>query len=92
MTAHTVDVRIGVSSETGADQWAWAVSSLDGGAELQLWSGSATAIGDRALAVLIGLVRQARRRNADVRWCDDPSTLERALRSRGIPPALIAGH
>ena len=66
----------------------WAGSP--NGAGLQLWSGSATSIGDRALAVLIGLVGQARRRNAEVRWLDDPSPLTGALWSRGIPPVLIA--
>jgi N-acetylglucosaminyldiphosphoundecaprenol N-acetyl-beta-D-mannosaminyltransferase len=89
-TARTVEVRIGGSTEPGPDAWNRAVGGLAEGAGLQLWSGAATSIGDRALAVLIGLVRQARRRNAEVRWLDDPSPLTGALGRRGIPPALFA--
>ncbi len=89
-TAGFVDVRIGGSTEPRPDAWTRAVGGLADGAGLQLWSGSATTIGDRALAVLIGLVGQARRRNAEVRWLDDPSPLTGALWSRGIPPVLIA--
>ena len=88
--AKTVDVRIGGSTEPGLDAWRRAVGGLAEGADLQLSSGSATSIGDRALAVLIGLVRQAQRRNAEVRWLDDPSRLVGALGRRGIPPGLIA--
>jgi N-acetylglucosaminyldiphosphoundecaprenol N-acetyl-beta-D-mannosaminyltransferase len=89
-TPHTVDVRIDDSIGNGVEAWSRAVAALDGGAELQLWSGSASSINDRALALLIGLVRQARRRNAEVRWCDDPSGLADVVRTRGIPPALVA--
>jgi N-acetylglucosaminyldiphosphoundecaprenol N-acetyl-beta-D-mannosaminyltransferase len=89
-TARSVDVRIGGSTEPSPDAWNRAVGGLAEGAGLQLWSGSTTSMGDRALAVLIGLVRLARRRNAEVRWLDDPSPLTRALGGRGIPPGLIA--
>ena len=87
---HSVDVRIGGSTEPRLDAWRAAVGGLAEGAGLRLRSGSATSIGDRSLAMLIGLVRQAQRRNADVRWLDDPSRLTAALRARGIPPGLIA--
>jgi hypothetical protein len=70
--------------------WSRALGGLAAGAGLDLRAGSATSIGDRALAVLIGLVRQARRRNAEVRWVDDPSRLTSVIASRGIPPALVA--
>ncbi len=89
VTARAVDVRIGGSTVPGPDAWNRAVCGLTEGAGLQLWSGSATSISDRALAVLIGLVAQARRRNAEVRWLDDPSPLTGALEGRGIPPGLI---
>jgi hypothetical protein len=54
-----------------------------------MWRGSATSISDRALAVLIGLVQQARWRNAELRWLDDPSQLAAELDRRGIPLTLI---
>ena len=57
----------------------FAASREDG--ELRLRAGSATAIRDRALAVLVGLVGQARRRNASVQWVDDPSSLADELES-----------
>jgi hypothetical protein len=56
---------------------------------LRLRCGSATSINDRAVAVLIGLVRQAQWHNAGVRWLDDPSQLTGELDRRGIPLVLI---
>jgi N-acetylglucosaminyldiphosphoundecaprenol N-acetyl-beta-D-mannosaminyltransferase len=89
-SCETVDVRVCGSAAPGTDAWGRASRSLAEGADLRLRSDSATEIGDRALAVLVGLVGQARRRHADVVWLDDPSTLTSALGSRGIPPELIA--
>jgi N-acetylglucosaminyldiphosphoundecaprenol N-acetyl-beta-D-mannosaminyltransferase len=88
--ARTVEVRVGGPTAPGPDVWARAVDGIAEGAGLHLWSGSATSIGDRPLAVLIGLGGQARRRNVEVRWIDDPLSLTGALWRRGIPPALIA--
>jgi N-acetylglucosaminyldiphosphoundecaprenol N-acetyl-beta-D-mannosaminyltransferase len=89
-SAGTVEARIGGSTVPSHEDWSRAVEGLTEGAVLHLRSGSATAIRDRALAVLIGLVGQARRRNASVRWVDDPSSLKRELERRGIPLALIS--
>jgi N-acetylglucosaminyldiphosphoundecaprenol N-acetyl-beta-D-mannosaminyltransferase len=90
VTARVVEVRVSGSAAAGLETWRRAVSRLAEGAELHLRSGSASSIGDRALAELVGLVQQARRRNAEVRWLDDPSSLADVLRARGVPPALVA--
>lgn len=89
VTADVVEVRIGGATAPGPDSWNRAVSALADGVALHLRSGSATAISDRALAVLIGLVRQAQWHNADVRWFDDPSPLTGELDRRGVPLVLI---
>jgi N-acetylglucosaminyldiphosphoundecaprenol N-acetyl-beta-D-mannosaminyltransferase len=88
--ADAVVVRVGGTAEPRPDDWSRAVDELDDGAQLQLWSASATSISDRALAVLIGLVRVARQRNAEVSWLDDPATLATAVEERSVPPELIA--
>jgi hypothetical protein len=71
------------------DGWGRALAGLAAGAQLRLHAGSQSAVADRSLAVLIGLVRQAHRRQADVVWLDDPTPLVRTLDARGIPGWLI---
>ncbi len=93
VTTSTVDVRIGGATVPGPDAWNRATSAVSPTvAALHLWRGSATSISDRALAVLIGLVQQARWRNAEVRWLDDPSQLAGELGRRGIPLTLIGAR
>jgi N-acetylglucosaminyldiphosphoundecaprenol N-acetyl-beta-D-mannosaminyltransferase len=89
VTEHTVDVRLDGTTDPGTETWARAVDRLGAGSALQLRTGSASTIHDRALAMLIGLVQIARRTDAEVRWLDDPSALSGTLRGRGIPTDLI---
>ena len=81
-----VVARVGGEAVPALDAWNRAVDVLGARGGLQLSTGSATSIRDGALAVLIGLVAQARRRNAQVVWVDDPSALEAAIEARGVPP------
>jgi len=89
VTDGVVEVRIGGATAPGPDSWDRAVSALADTAGLHIRAGAATTLSDRALAVLIGLVRQAQWHNAEVRWIDDPSQLESELHRRGIPRGLI---
>ena len=90
LTAGAVEVRIGSGGMSEQDAWHRAVGGLAERPELHLWCGGATAIRDQALAVLVGLVAQARQRNIKVQWLDDPSPLKRSLESRSVPFGLIA--
>jgi N-acetylglucosaminyldiphosphoundecaprenol N-acetyl-beta-D-mannosaminyltransferase len=92
VTTSSVEVRIGGGAVPGPALWDRATRGLTDGLALHLWRGSATSISDRALAVLIGLVQQARWRNADLRWLDDPSQLAAELDRRGIPLTLIGAR
>jgi len=84
--------RIGGGSVPALDAWTRAVDVLAARGGLQMSTGSAASIRDGALAMLIGLVAQARRRNAQVVWVDDPSALHPALERAGVPPALIGAR
>ena len=90
VAASAVEVRIGGSTMPGPNAWNRAVGGLAEGAGLRLSSGSSTSIRDHALATVIGLVQQARLRNSEVLWLDDPAQLTSTLSGRGIPAALIA--
>jgi N-acetylglucosaminyldiphosphoundecaprenol N-acetyl-beta-D-mannosaminyltransferase len=85
----TVEVRVQETGDPTSSAWERAIDRLHEGSTLELRAGTATAIRDRALAVLIGLVQTARRTGAHVRWLDDPSALAAALRQRDIPADLI---
>jgi len=85
-----VVARVAESAVPESEAWNRAIVALASGGGLQLSAGTATSMRDRALAVLIGLVAQARRRRVAVEWLDDPSPLVAALGRRGVPPALIA--
>jgi N-acetylglucosaminyldiphosphoundecaprenol N-acetyl-beta-D-mannosaminyltransferase len=89
-TTRAVEVRITSDAMEERDAWSHALGGLNEDSELRLCCGSTTAIRDKALAVLIGLVAHARRRNVKVLWLDDPSPLRPALESRSVPFGLIA--
>jgi N-acetylglucosaminyldiphosphoundecaprenol N-acetyl-beta-D-mannosaminyltransferase len=89
VTAGAVEVRVG-GDMSDAEAWRRTVDGLAERPELHLLCGATTAVRDKALAVLIGLVGEARRRNVKVLWLDDPSSLKSSLESRCVPFGLIA--
>ena len=89
VTDGAVVARVGGATVPTLDEWNRAVAALGERGGLRLSAGSATSVSDRALAVLVGLVGQARRRDVQVSWVDDPSLLKPTLERRGVPPTLI---
>lgn len=88
-TATTVEVRVGGRTDPDDRSWREAVHRLGAGAALHLRANTNIAIRDRALAALIGLVQQARRSDADVRWIDDATLLLDTLDRRGVSRHLV---
>lgn len=83
-----VSVRLGVDVAVERNDWATAARFIRAGADFVVDPGDATAINDRALAHLVGLVRVARLAGCDARWLDDPHpTLIAMLRIRNIAVA-----
>jgi hypothetical protein len=89
VTDGAVVARVGGATVPTLDEWNRAVAALGERGGLRLSAGSAPCVSDRALAVLVGLVGQARRRDVQVIWVDDPSLLKPTLERRGVPPTLI---
>lgn len=85
-----VVARLGGTPGASDEDWTAAAESLTGGATLRIDPTGTEQLNDRAAALLVGLVHEARRAGAPVVWEQDPGVLASAFVELGIVPPAVA--